>query len=294
MKRILPFLLFCPLLATAHPLEGRIWDTRSHSFVSADAVYAQAAASHFLLLGETHDNATHHRLQREALEALAQRGRKPALALEQLDSENQASLDTARQQGTRDPEQLADAGRFDREGWDWPLYRDLIGHAAQYDWPLLAANLSRSATRDIARGKLEPALPAASPEQLKAIEQDIVEGHCNQRPEDGLLQRMVTAQRARDAHIAKMLDGSGNEGAVLIAGASHVRRDSAVPRYLTASRPSLVVAFIEVQAGEETPEAYADGAFDILWFTPPEKRDDPCVGFTAPGLPPAQADAKAG
>lgn len=288
MKIFLP-LLFFPLLALAHPLDGRIWDTQTKSFVSAETVYQRAAASRFLLLGELHDSSFHHRLQREALEALSRHGRKPALALEQFDSEHQAALDAARQSGIREPEQLAEAGRFDRDGWSWPLYRELIGHAAKQGWPLLAANLSRSATREIARGNLAARLPPASDKQIRAIEQEIIEGHCKQRPEEGLLQRMVTAQRARDAHMAAILEGAGSEGAVLIAGASHVRRDSAVPRYLAAGSRSLVIGYVEVHAGEEAPESYATDAFDIIWFTPAEKRDDPCLGFVAPGAPQAAA-----
>jgi uncharacterized iron-regulated protein len=58
---------------TTHPLEGRIWDTRSNSFVSEDAAYNAAASSRYVLLGEKHDSTFHHQLQLQALQALQQR-----------------------------------------------------------------------------------------------------------------------------------------------------------------------------------------------------------------------------
>src|SRR5215218_1095760 len=87
------------VVGCAHPppgapaLEGRIWDVRARAFVSAQDVYARAARATYVILGETHDNPEHHRLQRQALEALP--GPR-ALAMEQFDSEHQAAIDAAR------------------------------------------------------------------------------------------------------------------------------------------------------------------------------------------------------
>jgi hypothetical protein len=83
------------------------------------------------------------------------------------------------------------------------------------------------------------------------------------------------------------------DGAVLIAGAGHVRRDIAVPIYLRARAPGasvVSIAFTEVQAGTEDAGAYetsaeagpSDPVFDYLWFSPRAERKDPCAGFTLP------------
>ena len=96
------------------------------------------------------------------LESIAARGRRPVLALEQFDSEYQSELDAARTRGA-DAEGLADAGRFDRKGWNWPLYRPLVQFALDHGWPLAAANLSRGEARavvaDPGRSGLAPAEP---------------------------------------------------------------------------------------------------------------------------------------
>ena len=264
--------------ASADTLEGRIWDTRSRTFISADAAYWRAAASHYVLLGEQHDSAPQHQLQLEALQALAKRGRKPALAMEQFDREHQAALSAAQAAGATDPERLADAGQLNRKGWRWPMYKDLIAFAASNGWPLLAANLSRNDARAIAMGQVAPKLPAFDAVQQggieDAIEDDIVRGHCGHRPPPGRLAAMVTAQRARDVRMAEALDSVAGP-VVLIAGVGHVRRDRAVPRYLRDRAAVLSIGYVEVDDGKPAPEAYDGAGLDLLWFTAGSERSDP-------------------
>lgn len=80
-------LLFaCALLASCvhvgtqeHALTGKVWDVTAQRFVDPSAVVEHAAAVRFVLLGEIHDNAEHHRIQARILEELLKRGRRPAL-----------------------------------------------------------------------------------------------------------------------------------------------------------------------------------------------------------------------
>lgn len=96
----------------------------------------------------------------------------------------------------------------------------------------MAANLSRAEAREIVLGQREARLPPADATQIAAMEADIVNGHCGQRPPPEQLTRFVAAQRARDLAMTNALDAASGDGTVLIAGAGHVRRDRAVPRYL--------------------------------------------------------------
>jgi uncharacterized iron-regulated protein len=249
------------------PLVGRIWDTNAERYVPPADVY-RAAGARYVILGETHDNPEHHRLQLAVLEALAMRGERRILAMEQFDGEYQGAMDAARAAGA-DAEKLADAGHFDRRGWNWPLYRPLVQFALEHGWPIVAANLSRADARAIVTDPKRSALPPAPPVVEAALERDIIEGHCGKAPEPRLLVGMVEAQRARDAHMASVL----KPGSVLIAGAGHARRDRGVPLYLDDA--GLVsIAFLEVEGGEPDRASY-----DYLWFTARAQRDDPCAGF---------------
>ena len=77
-------------------------------------------------------------------------------------------------------------------------------------------------------------------------------------------------------------------GAVLIAGAGHVRQDYGIPVYLASKVPRTSVislAFLEVSQDLLDPRAYAARfdrqtlPFDDVWFTPRVDEQDPCVAF---------------
>jgi hypothetical protein len=83
-------------------------------------------------------------------------------------------------------------------------------------------------------------------------------------------------------------DGAGADGAVLIAGAGHVRADFGVPRYLAwrdATAAVVTVGLVEVRAEATRPQDYAAvgdgdaGLYDYVWFTPGRgaERGDPCA-----------------
>lgn len=262
--------------APAQALDGRIWDVAQRQFISAEAAYQRAAVSRYVLLGEKHDSEAHHARQLDVLQALAQRGVQAALAMEQFDAQLQAALSAAQISGSTDAQALADAGQLNREGWHWPMYQALIAFAAQRQWPLVAANLSRAQARDIALGKQQPQLPVALAAQLALVENDVVQGHCGHRPEPARLSAIVQAQRARDLQMAQALDSVAGP-VVLIAGAGHVRTDRAVPRYLREPGRALAMAFVEVEDGKHTPADYDSAGFDLLWFTAAIERTDPCA-----------------
>lgn len=273
-----------------YALQGRIWDARTQQFITEPLLYQRAAAARYVLLGEKHDSEAHHARQLDVLRGMAALGAQPALALEQLDSEHQDALSRAQLAGQTDAEALADAGQLNRKGWRWPMYKDLMAFAAQRQWPLRAANLSRAEARKIALGEVTPALPAATSVQLAALENDVVQGHCGHRPESARLAGIVAAQRARDARMAQVLDAVAGP-VVLIAGAGHVRSDRAVPRYLAAPEQALTIAMVETVAGKTAPADYDRAGFDVLWFTEPgEVRPDPCAtplpGLAAPAAKP--------
>jgi uncharacterized iron-regulated protein len=97
---------------------------------------------------------------------------------------------------------------------------------------------------------------------------------------------MTLAQRARDATLAQALLSVDRERAVLIAGNGHVRRDLAVPVYLSAAgRVSCALGILEVEAGTRDPRHYLRSAasdahrYDFVFFTPRWERPDPCDAF---------------
>src|SRR5512139_2798985 len=108
-----------------------------------------------VLLGEVHDNAAQHAVRAEALRRLLEGGARPAIAFEQFDRERQGDIDRARREPPTEERTLAEhviaQARAPKDSWDWARYRPFVELALQYDLPIVAANLSRSAATRVAR-----------------------------------------------------------------------------------------------------------------------------------------------
>jgi uncharacterized iron-regulated protein len=282
-----------------HPLAGRLWDTRAGRFADAGALVAALAGARYVLLGERHDHPDHHRLQAALVRALVTAGRRPAVAFEMFSADDAPAIARHLAAAPRDAAGLADAVNWKRSGWpDWAHYQPIAQAALDAGLPLVAANLAPATARALARGDwtalpdglaarygLDRPLPGRGQEALTV---EIDRAHCGHVPASRL-EGMVLAQRARDATLADSMLSAERDGAVLIAGAGHVRDDRGVPLYLRARAPGAAIATVaplEVREGWTRPEQYAalfdDGRlpFDWVWFTPRlGDGDDPCARF---------------
>jgi uncharacterized iron-regulated protein len=294
-----------------HPLAGRVFDLRTRSESSEPELLAQARAARFVLLGESHENADHHRLQAQVIRALGADGAGPAVAFEMLRRDQQAALDEALAGPAPTPDAVRAATGWDQSGWpDFALYTPVFEAALAARLPLVAADLPREEQALVASNDPLPALLRARlgldeplPQNVQlALERDLLAAHCDRLPASEL-PRMVRVQRARDAALAQaLLDAPGADGAeeedapaageargagraVLIAGAEHVRLDRGVPRALESLAPGadrVAVAFLEVDPDEEDlfedlATRYGDAPpFDYVWYTPKASDEDYC------------------
>jgi hypothetical protein len=98
---------------------------------------------------------------------------------------------------------------------------------------------------------------------------------------------MIMVQRARDAQMAKIMAAApARQGAVLIAGSGHVRKDWAVPSFIKQTAPGASitsVAFLEVDPERASPADYLEAIaglgepYDFLYFTPKADLIDRCA-----------------
>lgn len=274
-------------LARDHPLAGVVWDVAARAPISPETLVGRLAARRYVLLGEKHDNADHHRLQAWVLERLIAAGRKPAVAFEMFRADQSGAIARHLAQSPRDAAGLGDAVDWRRSGWPpWPLYAPIADAALRAGLPIVAANLSESATAALRRGGaagldaaeaqrlgLDRAVPDDARERLVDIIRD---SHCGHLPEHAI-GSFVVVQQARDGHMAAALRDAGADGGVLIAGAGHVRRDFGVPRLLPSGDVASL-AFVEAAAGTTTPPA-TELPFDYVWYTPRVDDRDPCERF---------------
>lgn len=283
-----------------HALVGKIWSVGENGFVGQQDLLQVLQAVPVVLLGEKHDNADHHRLQAQIVQALVDRDMRPALVFEML-AQTQTDAETA----IHDPEiswsDLDSILTWSDRGWpEWDSYRRILAVARRSRLPVLPGNAQRSETHAVSRAglghlskderarlALNTPLPARARQRLDT---ELLASHCGHLPE-AALPGMAAVQRLRDARLADAVLRATGRGrpAVLIAGAGHVRKDRAVPLYLLRRVPGLKVVSIairEVDAAETDPAAYAgmensDGPalYDYVIFTPRVDDDDPCDTF---------------
>jgi uncharacterized iron-regulated protein len=282
-----------------HPLAGRIWDVMVGEFIDSAALADHLGRGRFVLLGEKHDNPDHHRLQAWLLRALIAAGRRPAVGFEMFTIDDTTAIARQLAAHPTDADGLADAVNWQRSGWpDWAMYQPIAEAALHAKLPIMATNLSQAAARSVSRSGAT-ALDAAFVARLgldrplaadthAALAEEIRAAHCGYASDESV-EAMILVQRARDAQMAESLAAAGQQdGAVLIAGAGHVRRDYGIPIYLTSQAPGasvISVAFLEVSQGRLNPPDYAARfrsqtlPFDYVWFTPRVDEDDPCAAF---------------
>ncbi len=278
-----------------HPLVGRIWDTANKRYVTSDQLADRMVSSPFVMLGEKHDNADHHRIQAGLVEALGKRGRKPVVAFEMIAVDKAEALSEFLASHPRTTNGLEDALDWQKSGWpDWKIYEPIFSAALAQGMSLAATNLPRPKVRDVVKNglsSLDPALVARTglDQPLPdggdaALVEEIRTSHCNQLP-DEMIPRMALAQRARDAFIADRVadEAQNRDGVILITGNGHARKDRGVPLYLRRLRPRDAVsslAILEVEPDSQNPADYVDaGSYDFLWFTPRVDLKDPCERF---------------
>ncbi len=289
-------------LGRDHPLTGRIWDVEAGRFLEAPALVDRLVRARFLLLGEKHDNPDHHRLQAWVLRTLIAAGRRPAVGFEMFTADDAGAIAGYLAARPADAAGLGAAVGWDRTGWPpWPLYQPIADAALAAGLPIVAANLGRVTAQAVGRHGMAALdapliatlrLDAPLTTQMRAeMAAEIQESHCNGLP-DSMLDNMIAAQRARDAQMAERLAAAGQrDGAILIGGNGHVRKDRGVPAFLALQAPgapTISLAFLEVQRNDTEPEAYATYfgrspfPVDYVWFTPRLDDLDPCERFRAP------------
>ena len=200
------------------------------------------------------------------------------------------------------PNDAAGLGRavnWNQRGWpDWTMYQPIAEAALQAELRIVATNLPLTTARKMTRdglAALEPrvirelGLDEPPPEPVFAsMAADIRDAHCGYAPEKSL-KAMVDVQRARDAQMAQSLIAAGDpDGAILVAGAGHVRNDYGIPVYLRQKTPHkrvISISFVEVDKQKTDPQSYAlsypNGRlpFEYVWFTPRVDDENPCEKF---------------
>ncbi len=244
-----------------------------------DAMIERLLAADVVLLGERHDNPVHHQWQARIVGDLEPGG----LAFEMVPQAREDYANAARIEG----DDLAEALEWDASGWpDFAMYRPIFD-AAPEAW-VAGGGVDKETMRLAIREGAAKAWPegAATYRLNERLDQAVIDSmikeqnlaHCGALP-TAMLPGMVEAQQLRDAAFAdaalRLLD-AGHEPVALITGNGHARTDRGAPLYLRRAAPAITalsVGMVELDGELSTTP------FDIVIYTEPHDRGDPCEEF---------------
>ncbi|MCK5748776.1 MAG: ChaN family lipoprotein [Oricola sp.] len=284
-------LLTLPLPAVRaddNPLIGTVW-TGTGEAVADETVEEAVRAADYVLIGEIHDNPEHHAIQARLIRAMTEAGRQPSIVFEMVPRGLQSELDDFEAEGSRDVAGLGQRLKWEERGWpNWSTYQPIAEAALAAHLSLYAGDLDRETIRAIGRGE-RPFEPAAaySDAMRENLAEELRISHCDLLPDEAI-GPMIKVQQARDQAMATaMLDYGVDDGAVLISGSGHARKDRGVPFVLAAREPgrsTVSIGLMEVREGATDFADYLDEGetalpFDYVMFTTQADDTDHCAAL---------------
>lgn len=207
----------------------KVWDPEKGIFISLRDLIDRLIDTEIILIGERHGFAPHQDRAAFLIQALADRGRYPALALEMLEPAQEPVIEAYRRKNPEYARRLGIDLDWINSGWpDWQFYEPIFDAAFSAKLDIIGADMPLSEQRRI-EAEGTPDRPD-DPSILLSWQDSMFKAHC------GLInsertRRLALKQWKRDQAMASAIQGHQN-GAILIAGQEHVRADRGVPRYL--------------------------------------------------------------
>jgi uncharacterized iron-regulated protein len=241
-----------------------------------------ARGADIVVLGEIHDNPTHHETQAEIVAAL----QPAAIVFEMIPQAEEENVNALRATGAS-REALAAALDWKESGWpDFSHYWRVLTaapHAQVFGAQQPSADVRRAVIEgaagvfgpDAANYGLDEPLP---PAEQRLREADQRASHCDALPTE-MLPGMVEAQRFRDAGLAdaaiwaRTMTGGGQ--VVVITGSGHADKLRGMPALVSHAQPGLRI----VTLGQFEDDPSNAGDYDALILAPAPPRGDPCAAL---------------
>ena len=153
--------LLSAALAGQSYVPARVFGGPKHQLTDLEALLADAAGADVVFVGEDHDDANTHRLERVLLEGLARRRGDIVLALEMFERDVQEPFDHFQMGHVDEADFLREARPWDRYA---TFYKPLVDFAIDHRWPVVAANVPRAIAAEVAASGLD-VLAKKSPEE---------------------------------------------------------------------------------------------------------------------------------
>jgi len=228
--------------------------------VKHSSVISSTEDMDFILLGEQHDSAPHHRWQTQMLSALLSHKDHIAIGLEMLPRASQPTLDAWVNGELTLKEFLSQSNWYDLWRFDVELYAPILNFARDNQVPLYALNISRELISEVStngwhansaktdRGISEPA-PASS--RYRAALTDVFHQHegSDEKQLDYFIEAQLTWDRAFAERLVKAKKDTSRV-VVGILGSGHLTYGYGVEHQLNSIDDFNILTWIPTAAGE--------------------------------------------
>jgi uncharacterized iron-regulated protein len=211
------------------------------------------AAADVVYLGERHTIRKHHELQMQVFADLAKRGKPLVLALEQLESFQQPTIDRYNR-GELSFDQLADAIQWSKRWGNYEQYRAIVEAAQKLTIPVLALNARAETIRQVARGggidRLDAKTRAELPKDIQLDDplyrkllnlQMMVHMAANEETLRPMIEAQISRDEAMASALSSFLNSEAGRGrsAIVLCGAGHVAHGLGTPTRVRRRLPQV-------------------------------------------------------
>ncbi|MBF0357582.1 MAG: ChaN family lipoprotein [Magnetococcales bacterium] len=240
------FSLFQVVVMGPVPIEdGQIIHMPTKTTITAQQSFEQLTKSRVVLVGESHSDANHHRIQLQIIKAIKQRHNKLAIGLEMFPGHLQPQLDRWIA-GEFTEEQFLDAVEwYSVWGFDAELYLPIFRFARDNKIPLVGMNIKRDVVSQVRKQGVEgvdekirkqlPAMAAASNDYRVSL-QKVFNSH-PMMARMGEFEHFMQAQLVWDGVMASRIKGwldKNPDGLmVALAGSGHIANGYGIPHQLS-------------------------------------------------------------
>jgi len=239
--------------------------------VSLQEVALEGAKCRFVLVGESHTDADHHKAQAAIIEAIAATGRQVVVGFEMFTRDNQKNIDPFTAGKTSDADFQVDANWKTQWGYDYNLYKPVFDVIKARGLRMAALNVPRDWVRQVGR-KGPDALTADQKSWVPMVDTTnkdhrsyftaMIGGHPDM-PE-AQFNNMYAAQVTWDTGMAKsakdFMSWRGDATMVILAGSGHVAYGQGIAYRLAqmGETSRLLVVCLDKRPGEKVSKGVGD------------------------------------
>lgn len=262
------------------------------------AVIDDLGKSRVVYVGETHTSYGDHLLQLQILQALYAENPEIAIGMEMFPRSSQPALDgyIAGKIAT-EKEFIKQSNYFSVWGFDYRLYRDLIGFAKSMNLPVIGLNLDKKIVSRVFKegntdtiSEQEQATIAADRDldvpgyrdRLRAVHSQHKKsphgGGSAKKSFTGFLQAQAIWDETMAESITGYLEEHPEKSMVIIAGAGHVYKDSAIPLRVQRRMPEIRQRVLISDNGMDTGREQGRQVDYLMFSRPVELSPSPKLG----------------